>query len=258
MARYRFDTGTDIATVGIWNASLPALQGYVPHRAFEEAAVRGEVLPVRTSADGGFDILVLVDEAFVPPDDVAYTADERELGLDLTSGEAFVGGCEDFRNPSPQITSESDRVHLAPSWYGVRVHACITSPERLADREEEAVEKVLTPAELALYRRSERRHGLGCNFILLALAVLAVAAIVRGRAGLVGLVLGAAALVTGALLSRTGKVASLTEVVERARDSVRPPDLVLELRRTTTPLPGGCVELEALLDAARPAAPRTA
>ena len=146
VARYFFDAGTDVACVGIWDASLPPLRNPDP----SSAASDGEVLPIETGADGGFGIAVLVEEGFVAPHALRYETVDREFGLNLTSGVALVGGIEDFRRQSPAITSEKDCIRLTPGWYRVRVHL---------DRTESDAEEALTPEERVEHVAERRRQG---------------------------------------------------------------------------------------------------
>ncbi|MFE8602714.1 hypothetical protein [Archangium violaceum] len=152
MAAYLIDAGTDIACVGIWDAGLPPAERPIEGEALNASAARGEVLPIQTSADGGYLLRILVEEPFVPPEGQRFVTLEREFGLELRSGTALVGGCEDFQNPRPRITSEKDRIRVEPSWYRVCVHLNVTEGDVREALAYEEAEKALTPIVLELHR----------------------------------------------------------------------------------------------------------
>jgi hypothetical protein len=172
---------------------------------------------------------------------------EREFGLHLGSGTAIVGGCEDFRSPSPAITTEEDHIRVEPSWYRVRVHINRTEDyisEGLAYTE---ADKALTPEELERYRQLGRHNNTGCSLYLGAVALGIGAFFIRGVAGLVGgalaVLLMAAGVWRNRRLERTDYHA-LHQRYVRATDEAWPPAIVLELHRAEGPLPGGFVRCD--------------
>nr|AYM53807.1 hypothetical protein [Archangium sp.] len=246
MAAYRIDAGTDIACVGIWDAELPPAKHSIEGEALNASAARGELLPIYTHADGSYPLRILVEEPFVPPEEQRFVTLEREFGLDLRSGTALVGGCEDFRNPRPRITTDRDRIRVEPSWYRARVHLNVTDGDLLEALAHTEAEKALTSEEHARYRQLGKHYNRGCALQLIAVALGIGSVLIRGVAGLVGgamAVLLMAAAFWSRRLGRTGYDA-LHRRYQRALEAAHPPTIVLELHRAEGPLPGGSVALE--------------
>ncbi|GMU11524.1 hypothetical protein [Corallococcus caeni] len=245
MARYRIHAGTDIACVGIWDAGLPATKRSIGGKALEASAARGEVLVIDTSADGSYILQIHVDEPFVPAPGQRFDTVGNELGLHLGSGTALAGGCEDFRNPRPQITSAEDRLHVEPSWYRVRVHLNQTEDPEEEQRAHEEASRALSSEELTRYGRLGKALRRGW-----LIAVLSAAAVMASVCFLAGPVLGGlGALVTVAagwavLRLKRGDYDALHLRYQRALDAAYPPDIVLELHRAPGPIPGGTVAME--------------
>lgn len=245
MAQHRIHAGTDIACVGIWDAGLPPSERSLSGEALDASAARGELLVIRTSADGSYLLQVHVDELFVPPAPLRFETLGREFGLHLGSGTALAGGCEDFRNPRPQITSAEDRLQVEPSWYRVRVHLNQMEADEDEQRAHEEAARALTEEELARYRAQGK--ALRTSALIVGAAVATVVATVLFRGGLV---LGAlAALIAAATGWRHLRVKregydALHLRYQRALDEATPPDIVLELYRAEGPLPGGTVALD--------------
>ncbi|NMO20079.1 hypothetical protein HPC49_03630 [Pyxidicoccus fallax] len=248
MVQHRIDAGTDIACVGIWDAGLPPLRRVPDAKEVEASAVRGEALPIETSADGGYVLEILVEESFVAPAGRTYETLERDYGLNLASGTALVGGFEDFRSRRPQITSEEDLIHVEPSWYRVRVHLNRIDPEYVEALSHDAAERALSPEELARHRQLGRYGNAGCASMLLAVPLFIVAGRSNGATALIALVAGLVLFTAPAWLNRLAKRRGDLELQQRyesTRARATPPDVVLELWRTDAPLPGGRVSLEA-------------
>jgi hypothetical protein len=195
MAQHRIHAGTDIACVGIWDAGLPPSERPITGKALDASAARGELLPIHTSSDGSYVLHILVDEPFVPPSWQRFETLERVFGLHLGSGTAIAGGCEDFRNPLPQITSEEDRLHVEPSWYRVRVHLDRTDGDERERRAHAEAEQALTPEELARYHQQGKSLRAGC--FITGVAIASALASVFFQAWLV---LGALATLLGAAM----------------------------------------------------------
>ena len=237
MAQHRINAGTDIACVGIWDAALPP----------SKRSIEGEILPIHTSADGSYVLQILVDEPFVPPQEQRFETLEREFGLHLGSGSAIVGGCEDFRNPRPQITSAEDRIRVEPSWYRTRVHINQTDVDLIEGLTHTAAEKALTPEEYARYRQLGTYVRTSWSLGMVAVALGIGSLLIRGVTGLAG---GALAVLLMAAASwrrlrlEGTDYSTLHLCYQRALEAASPPDIVLELHRADGPLPGGCVELD--------------
>lgn len=245
MAQHRIHAGTDIACVGIWDAGLPPSEHSIGSKALDASAARGELLPIHTGADGSYILQIHVDETFVPPPSQRFETLERVLGLHLGSGTAIAAGCEDFRSPRPQITSEEDTFHVAPSWYRVRVHLNRTEGDEREKRAHEQAEQTLTPEELARYHRQGKALRAGCFIAGVSVAITVASGVLQA-----GLVLGAPAMLLGAAmgwrvlrLKRSGYDMLHLRYL-RALEAAAPPDIVLELHRAEGPLPGGSVELD--------------
>ncbi|RKG62851.1 hypothetical protein D7V80_32925 [Corallococcus sp. CA054B] len=245
MARYLIHAGTDIACVGIWDAGLPSSARPIKGKALEESAARGEVLAIHTSADGSYLIQLHVDEPFVPALWQRFDTVGNELGLHLGSGTAMAGGCEDFRNPRPQITSEADRFHVEPSWYHVRVHLNRMEGAEDEQRAHAEASRALTPDELARYQRMGKSFRTGWLLAVMAGAALVTAVFLQHRLvpGTLGAILAVAASWRLLRLKRSDYDA-LHQRYEDAFAAAVSPDIVLELHREPGPLPGGCVDLD--------------
>ncbi|RKH02991.1 hypothetical protein [Corallococcus carmarthensis] len=246
MAQHRIHAGTDIACVGIWDAGLPSAKHPIEGKALEASAVRGEVLVIDTSADGGYILQVHVDEPFVPLPGKRFDTIGNELGLHLGSGTAMAGGCEDFRNPRPRITSAEDRFHVEPSWYRVRVHFNRMEDPEEEQRAHEEAARALTSEELARYLRMGKSLRTGW-LIVAASAVAALMTSAFLQAGPTLGALGAGMAVAagwGLLRLKRGDYDALHLRYQRALKAAYPPDIVLELHRAPGPLPGGTVALD--------------
>ncbi|NPC72614.1 hypothetical protein HPP05_22930 [Corallococcus exiguus] len=246
MAQHRIHAGTDIACVGVWDAGLPLAKRAIEGTALKESAARGEVLVIDTSADGRYLLQIHVDEPFVPSPGQRFDTVGNELGLHLGSGTAMAGGCEDFRNPRPQITSAGDRFHVEPSWYRVRVHLNQTEgSDEEEQRAHEEAARALTSEELARYLRLGK--ALRTGWLVAVVAVAAVLATVVFQAALTLGVLGAlvaAAAGWSILRLKRGGYDALHLRYQRALMAAYPPEIVLELDRATGPIPGGFVYLD--------------
>ncbi|WP_157232112.1 hypothetical protein [Hyalangium minutum] len=248
MAQHLISAGTDIACVGIWDAGLAPSARPIGDKDLAASAERGEVLPIQTHADGTYLLRIHVDEPYVPPPAQRFETMGREFGLNLGSGTALVGGCEDFRNPRPQITFAADRFHVEPSWYRVQVHLNRTDPElleRLAHRE---AETALSEEENVRYRQLGKDQHRALFLGLGALGTAILSGVIRGTAGVMGG--GVAVLLAGAAFAfaRRAKKAgydSLHARYQTALAAAHEPDVVLVLHRTGEPIPGGSVDLEA-------------
>ncbi|MBN8228042.1 hypothetical protein JYK02_11035 [Corallococcus macrosporus] len=245
MAQHRIHAGTDIACVGLWDAGLPSAERSIEGKALEASAARGEVLAIDTSADGGYILQIHVDEPFVPAPGQRFDTVGNELGLHLGSGTAMAGGCEDFRNPRPQITSAGDRFQVEPSWYRVRVHLNrMEGPEEEQRAHEEAA-RALSSEELARYHRLGKSLRTGWLIAVLSVAALMASVFFQAaRAlGVLGALVAAAAGWSLLRIKRSDYV-SLHLRYQRALDAAYAPDIVLELHQTTGPLSGGTVALD--------------
>ncbi|AFE05933.1 hypothetical protein COCOR_04631 [Corallococcus coralloides DSM 2259] len=245
MARYLIHAGTDIACVGIWDAGLPSAKRSVEGKALEASAARGEVLAIHTHADGSYLLQIHVDEPFVPAPWQRFDTVGNALGLHLGSGTAMAGGCEDFRNPRPQITSEADRFHVEPSWYRVRVHLNRMEGSEDEQRAHAEASRALTPEELARYQRLGKSFRTGWLLALMAGAALVTSVFVQAR--LVPVAVGALLAVAAGwrlLRLKRSDYDALHLRYEDAFAAAASPDIVLELHREPGPLPGGCVDLE--------------
>ncbi|QAT85947.1 hypothetical protein EJ065_4395 [Corallococcus coralloides] len=245
MARYRIHAGTDIACVGIWDAGLPSAKRSIEGKALEESAARGEVLTIDTSADGSYLLQIHVDEPFVPAPWQRFATVGNELGLHLGSGTAMAGGCEDFRNPRPQITSAADRFHVEPSWYRVRVHLDQMEGSEDEQRAHEEASRALTSEELARYQRLGKSFRTGWLLAVMAGAGLLASVFLQHRLvpGALGALLAVAAGWRLLRLKRSDYDALHLRYEDALAVAVSP-DIVLELHREPGPLPGGSVSLE--------------
>ncbi|GJM07833.1 MAG: hypothetical protein DHS20C11_01090 [Lysobacteraceae bacterium] len=125
--KQRIDVGTDVARVGVWDAScaddpLPELGIGQLADVIAEDAKRGRVFLLQLGGDWGGSVDVYVDSSVC---DEHSGAMERLPGKFLVSaptGQIVVGGAEDYRRAEPGITSESSVVELPVGDYSVECY----------------------------------------------------------------------------------------------------------------------------------------
>jgi hypothetical protein len=102
----RFDTGTDAAMLGVWDAErddrpFTALNIDRQRIALDDDARAGHIFVVRTHADGGGPVDVYVDESVPDAITARLTPLDGEYLLVLPSGSLIIDGAETYRTGTP-------------------------------------------------------------------------------------------------------------------------------------------------------------
>ena len=167
--RARFDTGTDVAMIGAWDAA----RGAQPFSDAEYArlsdtldaeANAGHVFVLRTGGDGGGPVDVYIGEP-IPPEDMArLTPMDEAFVLAIPSGTLDVDGVEHYRSKKPDPGQASRAVAIPAGEYTLR---CFSAKDgEVAPRSERDLEAAIGAEDLRYYQRTTKS---GCVTGLLAL-----------------------------------------------------------------------------------------
>ena len=156
----RVEAGTDIASVGAWDAALQ--QDVLADRSDQAAVVdaaQARLFLIRTGGDGGGPVDVYVDEEMP----AAARRRVRKVGrkehlLSVSSGRLMIGGVEDYRSDRPGITDADSVIAIPPGDYAI---ACLCAREELEDTgfdppTAEQLQAALGESEYRYYRRMEK------------------------------------------------------------------------------------------------------
>lgn len=167
----RIETGTDIASLGLWDRARDA----EPFTSYKPAAIaadvrEGHVVQVQTDSDGGYDFAVFVGED--APEElraVTISAGPPRL-LRAPSGRLCLGGLGDYRSKKPRITGERSFFDAPPGDY--RVHCRVLDLDRPRDQVAAAVGE----KDFLYWRSVQARVDRGCCLVV----VLALVGIYLG------------------------------------------------------------------------------
>jgi hypothetical protein len=157
----RFDVGTDVATLGAWDASRGAQiatgEGWKRWSDRLDAdADEGHIFLIKTGGDGGGALDVYVDEPV--PGSIAkdLTRVEGEFLLALPTGELIVDGVEYYRTATP-APKASTPARVRPGDYVVRCYEWAN--DEAPPKSEEELERLVGRADIAYY---DRMNHVGC------------------------------------------------------------------------------------------------
>lgn len=244
----RFDAGSDIATIGAWDAQrdsapLTATELKRLSGVLDTDAAQGHVFLLRTGGDGGGPIDVYVDEA-IPAEIQEHLAPAGdEFLLVLPSGRLVVDGAEHYRSPTPRAARSNGSIAVPAGHYSVR---CFTpKTEEQAPRSEDALRSLVGAADLAYYDRVNLRSCLSGALTLLLFPVLAFPFGWKVALPITAVVFVSFFHVREWVLKRNARYQRLNQVVPAFRIRNQDPVLVLELRSIGDPgrLKGGSVSL---------------
>ena len=166
--KFETEAGTDIAMIGIWDADVSI--GDIPFKRLMEELSKdgrdGKLLRVDTGADGGYSICVVSTQEELGAFRLdAYAEIQHDFFLHSQSGTFIVGGVEDYRNGTPQITSKGDRFRLEPGAFRIRVYAHNDDEEQIS--KEVAAE--IGEDDLRYYQEQKSGWGIAIAGITLAI-----------------------------------------------------------------------------------------
>ena len=170
--KFETEAGTDIAMIGIWDADVPVGElRKIPYKRLMEELSKdghdGKILRVDTGADGGYPICVVsTEEEFGAFRLDAYAEIQHDFFLYSQSGNFIAGGLEDYRNGTPQLTSENDRFRLEPGGFRVRVYTHDEDEDQIAKQVADEV------GEDDLRHYQERKSGCGIAMAAIAFGMV--------------------------------------------------------------------------------------
>ena len=167
----RIEVGTDIAMLGAWDSgcdSQPLTK--TSGREFDEAlkadARAGHLFILRTGADCGGQLEVLIDEDIRAEWQHQMKRQPGEFLLSVPSGRMIVGGVEDYRMVKRRITGPDSVVAVAPGHYLLN---CYVGPEEsessLPSKADMA--RLIGAEDYQYYQRVERQGLFGFLLVLL-------------------------------------------------------------------------------------------
>lgn len=167
----RVDTGTDIATIGIWDPVRERHDLSNAKSADYEAALRsearaGRLFYINTGGDGGYPVDIFVDES--PEADLldVYTTIDPPFLIISESGRLIAGGVEDFVSATKRITSPKDEVPVPAGRYALTLHQL--DEEKLAAN----LERTIGDEDYAYYEQRSSGIPWGCLLFVIAIVVL--------------------------------------------------------------------------------------
>jgi hypothetical protein len=121
----RIDAGTDIAMIGVWDASQndTALAGMGSTnllQSLETDCATARLFLLHTGGDDGGPVDVYVDAATPEAVRKKYRATKREFLISVPSGRLVIGGMEDYRTGAAQITGADSVVTIPSGEYALR------------------------------------------------------------------------------------------------------------------------------------------
>jgi hypothetical protein len=165
----RFDTGTDVAMIGAWDAA----RGAQPFSTAEYAqlsdaldaeANAGHVFVLRTGGDGGGPVDVYVDDPIPPEELERLTPMDEAFVLAIPSGTLDVDGIEHYRSKKPDPSQASRAVTIPPGEYTLRCFAA--KDGEVTPRSDRELEAAIGAEDLQYYQRTTKS---GCVTGLLSL-----------------------------------------------------------------------------------------
>jgi hypothetical protein len=251
----RVSVATDVAMIGIWDASLPPAAAVgIDSKSLEREAAEGHLFLIHTGADCGGEVDVFVDEDL--PHDVLkrMRSVPGEFLLSAPSGRLTVGGGEDYGRAEPHTLSDDSTITVPSGDYRLSCYAFKRDEDEASGASiPEAEARVLAPEDLAYYRRlnrSEMKARFSGCLIFLLFPILVYP--LGWKIALLGTF--ALALPSSHLIDRwvkrhiqsDARWERLNKMVGRAVRQHESPLLILALRRLTDrgALKGGSVEVE--------------
>lgn len=237
--RARFDTGTDVAMIGAWDAqrgAQPVTPGEYKRLSdtLDAEADAGHIFVLHTRADGGGHVDVYIDEPIPSEVMTRLTAQGDEFVLALPSGSLMVDGVEHYRARKPDAAASDRAVHVPAGDYALRCYAP-KDDEAAAPRSERDLETILGKDDLRYYDRITRG---GClTGALLLLLVPALWPLFGPKVALVTSIVVVVVYfnVREWVLRRNARFARLRETITAFRLQRQESTFVLELRRITDP-----------------------
>jgi hypothetical protein len=244
----RIDAGSDIATIGAWDAQRDATpltaaeQKHFPE-TLEADAAKGHLFLVRTGGDGGGPIDLYVDEAIPGEVRARLVPKSGEFLLALPSGRLVVDGAEYYRSARPQAAGANGSVAVPAGQYSVRCY--VAKDEEETPESEEALTELVGSAELSYYDRVNRTGCIAGALILLLFPILSFPLGWKLALPITAVAHLGLFHVRDWLLRRNARYRRLNEVVPAFRIENQDPVLVLELRSVRDPegLKGGTLSL---------------
>jgi len=247
--KQRIHVGTDIATIGAWDANCnqsPVAKrwGKVWDQTLKEDAAKGDIFLIYTGADMGGSIDIYLDTEVPAEVKAASRPPDRDFLISVPTGRLVVGGAEDYRSDKPGITAENSVVQIPPGNYSLR---CYIGNPGSEETGENPGESTIPPEDYAYFQKIQKRTLLGCLTPLL-FPVLAWFVGWKIALPVTVVVFFSYFPIRERLLRRNTRyqqvLKALDEAEQRAQETA-PPDFVLELRplKGVADLKGGSVRV---------------
>ena len=243
----RINAGTDIAMIGLWDASRnESPLKWKSDKDLEPEISEGHLFVLRTGSDGGGPVDVYVDEDV--PADVLKTVKPigREYLVAAPTGRLIVGGVEDYRAAKPRITGDDSIVTLPAGDYSLRCYRGPADDESEPASEKE-IRKAVGAENVRYYDRTNNRvMFLGC-----ATPIVLFAGLCFVMSWMFALPIALLAFLgyfhfTKWLLDRNPRYVQLGKQIDAMRLENQPPTFVFELRNTGSRvgLSGGSLQID--------------
>ena len=230
----RFDAGTDVGMIGVWDAERGA-QPFTPQErkrlseTLDVEASQGHICVVHTRADGAGPVVAYINED-VPADmrdRLTQLGDEVLLGV--PSGKLMVDGVEYYRGKRPDGQRQDRVVAVPPGDYAVRCFE-VKQPEE-QPRSEKGLAELVGSDELRYFDRVNRTGCLVGILLLFLFPVLLPFVGWKIAFSVTVVVFIGYFNVRERLLKRSARFARLSDTIVRYRLEHEEPTFVLELRQ---------------------------
>lgn len=241
----RIEAGTDIATIGAWDASHTPVAKPPTTQDLRRDATDALLFFIETGSDGGGPVDVYVDREIPAEILPTLTRMGGEYLIVVPSGKLIVGGVEDYRAAKPRITGDNSIVTLPAGDYVVQ---CFAGPGEEADvKSEKEIAKTVGAENVRWY---DRMNGIGAGLGCLTPIVVFVALVffIRWYAAVPIAILSFLLFFHGMkwVLQRNPRYSALEKIITPMRLELAAPTFVLHLRKISdrADLVGGFVTVE--------------
>lgn len=246
----RIEAGTDIATLGVWDAELQKRSNIDRSlAALDREATQANLFLIRTGGDGGGPVDVYVDEAIPSAARRLVRRVGREHLIHIPSGRFIVAGAEDYQTTTPQTIGQNSQLEIPPGDYAI---TCYSPKEEVGfdPPSQKQLCETLGATDYRYYRRVQKLSLMGyLNLLWFPLLWPMIGWMLA--LGVTVVVLSSYFYVQEELLlkrnARYQAIVARVNSVWRATERAAAPTLILALRRVsnTNGLAGGSVRLDA-------------
>ncbi len=246
-------TGTDIATVAVWDAArqadvLPAGKDRAREAAIAADLAAAALFVIHTGGDGSGAVDIYVDEE--PPADVL--AGFRPVGAEhrftLASGKLAADGLEYYRVDAKHAALKQV-IEVPAGDYGIRCHSIKDEEAAGAQPDSRKMDEAIGEESARYFNRVQKRGALGCWMILLAPVLWPLLGGMWAAGIVLAIMLGWSQLHEYGVARdrRYQEIVRQREAYWEQAEADAPATMLLVLRRLTGPsdLQGGSVDLRA-------------